>query len=279
MAKVKRNTYLKFSLAASFLAVFGLVSGCGTNSADANAVKSYVPAQTQTLAFNPPQGMPTGKDASAVKYGQELFMNTHAMLPGYNLDALSCTSCHINGGTDEKALPLVGVTAQFPDYTSRDARVINLSQRINECFQRSGNGKPLPPQGKEMAAIEAYLAWISKGVPADTKPQWIGNGSKTELKTSLPTPNLSNGAVIFQQTCAVCHGTDGQGQSAPPLWGPNSFNSGAGMHNLNTMSEFVKNNMPASNPGSLSLQQAADASAYVLSQSRPAAPKTPKAPK
>lgn len=203
-----------------------------------------------------------------------MFNNTHQMLPQYNLDALSCSSCHINGGTDQKALPLVGVTAQFPDYTSRDKRVINLSQRINECFQRSGNGKPLPPSGADMAALEAYMQWISTGIPAETKPSWIGNGSKTELKTSLPKPNIPNGQVIFQQTCSVCHGTTGQGGVAPPLWGPNSFNAGAGMANLKTMAMFVQNNMPASNPGSLSLQQAADVAAYVESQPRPKAPKS-----
>lgn len=229
---------------------------------------------TTQISFKPPSTMPSGHKADAIKLGQQLFNNTHSMLPQYNLDQLTCSSCHINGGTDEKALPLVGAATQFPDYTSRDKRVINLSQRINECFMNSGNGKPLPANSKDMAAIEAYLSWISTGVPEDTKPSWIGNGSGSKLTSSLPKPDPKQGQVIFQQTCAVCHGSTGQGVSGPPLWGPNSFNAGAGMHKLANMAAFVKNNMPASNPGSLTLQQATDVASYVLAQPRPPAPKS-----
>lgn len=260
--------------------VLVLTGGCGTISSSPNNSQSSAKTSNQPvakavgLAFNPPTTIPTGKKAKAIALGQKLFNNTHQMLPQYNLDALSCSSCHINGGTDEKGLPLVGVSAQFPDYTSRDKRIINLSQRIDECFQRSGNGKPLPPNSADMAALEAYMQWISTGIPTGTKAPWIGNGSKSELKTFLPKPDIHNGQVIFQQTCSVCHGTNGQGGVAPPLWGSNSFNAGAGMANLKTMAMFVKNNMPASNPGSLSLQQAADVAAYVESQPRPPAPKS-----
>jgi thiosulfate dehydrogenase len=48
-----------------------------------------------------------------------------------------------------------------------------------------------------------------------------------------------------------------------------SFNSGAGMHRLNTMASFVRYNMPQNAPGTLSDQESYDVAAYVLSHSRP----------
>jgi thiosulfate dehydrogenase len=68
----------------------------------------------------------------------------------------------------------------------------------------------------------------------------------------------------------ACHGAGGAGNPAaniPPLWGPKSFNDGAGMNTK--MAGFVKANMPLGRGGSLSDQDAADVSAYVLSHARP----------
>jgi thiosulfate dehydrogenase len=53
----------------------------------------------------------------------------------------------------------------------------------------------------------------------------------------------------------------------PPLWGPKSFNDGAGMNTK--MASFVKANMPLDKPGSLIDQQSVDVAAYVLSHPRP----------
>ena len=95
------------------------------------------------------------------------------------------------------------------------------------------------------------------------------------LKNSQP-PDPSRGAQIYADKCAVCHGGDGQGLRTasgsplyPPLWGPESFNIGAGMARLNTAAAFVKANMPWGQGGSLSDQDAYDVAAFFTRQPRP----------
>ncbi len=58
----------------------------------------------------------------------------------------------------------------------------------------------------------------------------------------------------------------------PPLWGPDSFNNGAGMNRLLTVMRFIRQNMPlgASRAASvLTDDEAYDVTAFVLSQPRP----------
>jgi hypothetical protein len=54
-----------------------------------------------------------------------------------------------------------------------------------------------------------------------------------------------------------------------PVWGPNSFNDGAGMNSVTKMAAFVFHSMPPNHPGTLSAQDAYDVSAYIHSQPRP----------
>jgi thiosulfate dehydrogenase len=93
----------------------------------------------------------------------------------------------------------------------------------------------------------------------------------------------AHGAAVYAQTCAVCHGADGSGKRIgsvgdgkgyefPPLWGPDSFNDGAGMARLITGSGFIRGNMPRGttwqNPA-LTPEEAWDVAAFVSSQPRP----------
>ncbi len=55
----------------------------------------------------------------------------------------------------------------------------------------------------------------------------------------------------------------------PPLWGPNSFNDGAGMNGIPKMAAFVQHNMPQNRKGVLSAQDAWDVSAFVHAHARP----------
>ena len=59
-------------------------------------------------------------------------------------------------------------------YLARDKIVEDIVIRVNGCFERSENGKPPPPYGREMQAIVAYLHWISKGVPIYADVPWLG---------------------------------------------------------------------------------------------------------
>jgi thiosulfate dehydrogenase len=64
-----------------------------------------------------------------------------------------------------------------------------------------------------------------------------------------------------------------KGYLFPPLWGPDSFNDGAGMHRLIASASFIRATMPLGTTYDkpvLSVEEAWDVAAYVNSQPRPA---------
>ena len=84
------------------------------------------------------------------------------------------------------------------------------------------------------------------------------------------------GETIYAAKCAMCHGADGQGRDGPngeylfpALWGPKSFNIGAGMARLSNAAGFVKANMPVGQDNTLSDADAIDVAAYFTRQPRP----------
>jgi thiosulfate dehydrogenase len=89
------------------------------------------------------------------------------------------------------------------------------------------------------------------------------------------------GKALYAQTCVVCHGADGQGKKRsgaaagyefPPLWGPDSFNDGAGMARLISAANFIHSNMPNGADWAapvLSAEDSWDIAAFFISQPRP----------
>lgn len=83
------------------------------------------------------------------------------------------------------------------------------------------------------------------------------------------SPDKTRGAQIFQAKCVACHGSTGGGTKiAPPLWGAESFNDGAGTSHPRDFSAFSYLNMPFGKPD-LTEDQAWDVAAFVTSQPRP----------
>ena len=219
------------------------------------------------------------RNASQLVLGARLNIETRQMLPGHVGNALNCASCHLNAGTVAEGSPYVGVSAFFPSYAARAGRVITLEERINGCFQRSMNGKPLALESEELKAMVAYLDWMRGKTRADDKVAGRGVG---KIDARL-VPDAGNGKRIYAAQCALCHGTQGEGikDSAgrwvyPPLWGAQSFNIGAGMARTYTAAAFVKRNMPIAfherfplGQGGLSDQEALDVAEYFTHQPRP----------
>jgi thiosulfate dehydrogenase len=211
--------------------------------------------------------------------GMRLLTETKALLPQNVGNELSCASCHLEAGTVALASPFTGVYASFPGYSPRAGRVITIEDRINGCFIRSLNGKPLAVDSPDMKAIAAYLKWM-KGT-GGPKDKVVGRGVG-KIDRALK-PNVQNGQKVYATQCAACHGKVGQGLIAadgryiyPPLWGDNSFNIGAGMARTHTAAAFTKHNMPiglqANFPlgqGGLSDQEAVDVAEYFSHQPRP----------
>lgn len=211
--------------------------------------------------------------SKAVKRGYDLMNETHVLLDEYVGNKLSCSSCHGNAGLDSSS-PFIGVTAVYPQYNARAGKVLTIEDRINGCFKRSMNGKPLPLDSEDMRAMVSYLSYISRDVPTRVKERkWI---EKNYIE-NLPEPNVANGEALYKKSCIACHGENGEGTGAttgPALWGENSFNIGAGMARLGTAAGYIKRNMPIGEmggikQGELTQQQAADLAAYILSHERP----------
>ncbi len=214
-----------------------------------------------------------------ILYGMRLMIETNTLLPKNVGDALTCSSCHLDAGTVAYASPFVGLSSQFPSYSSRAGKVIDLADRINGCFLRSMNGTALDKQSKAMSAMVAYMNWMNGGFHRHDAIAGRGVGRISKRLV----PDFRKGKRIYRQDCASCHGMHGEGLRDahgsfvfPPLWGPHSFNIGAGIAKTYTAAAFVKNNMPISHgmdtplgQGGLTDQEAVDVSAYFTHQPRP----------
>lgn len=208
----------------------------------------------------------------AIRYGKRILTDTQTHAKEYVGNGLNCTSCHLNGGTTPYAAPWVGLWGVFPEYRPRNAKVNALQDRVNDCFERSMNGKPLPWNGEKMNAILAYMHWLSQNVPTGVNVE----GRGFERLTPERKPDAAKGKLIYTEKCASCHGLDGQGQTTPDggylfpaLWGAKSFNLGAGMARLNTAAAFVYANMPLGQGRTLSVQESFDVAEYFIKQPRP----------
>ncbi len=218
-------------------------------------------------------------DAERLIYGMRLMTETRALLPGNVGDDLSCTSCHLNGGTVANGSPYVGLAALFPAYQPRAGTTIDFEDRINGCLRRSMNGKPLDKKSAQMLAMVAFVDWM-KG---DADPKQAIRGRGLGKVSDSFVPNKDNGKLVYQNQCAVCHGEHGEGLKLadgtgvfPPLWGNESFNIGAGIARTYTAAAFVKSNMPIANTlkfplgqGGLSDQEAVDVAEYFTHMPRP----------
>ena len=218
-------------------------------------------------------------NALQVVRGMRLHLQTKALLPDNVGNALNCTSCHLNAGTVADGSPFVGVSAFFPSYAPRVGREITLAERINGCFRRSMDGKPLPVESADMQAMIAYFDWMKRNTQAGDKVAGRGVG---KIDPAIK-PDRANGERVYAKQCAVCHGTEGEGLKSakgewvfPPLWGEESFNIGAGMARTYTAAAFVKRNMPIGfheqfplGQGGLSDQEAVDVAEYFSHQPRP----------
>ena len=238
-------------------------------------------AQAASATFVTPRlaDMLSEKNATQLALGARLNIETRQMLPAHVGNALNCASCHLNGGTVADGSPYVGVSAFFPSYAARAGRVITLEDRINGCFLRSMNGKPLPLDSVEMKAMVAYFDWMRGKTRADDKVAGRGMG---KIDARL-VPDPVNGKHIYAAQCALCHGAQGEGIKDeaghwvyPPLWGAQSFNIGAGMARTYTAAAFVRRNMPVAlherfplGQGGLSEQEALDVAEFFTHQARP----------
>jgi len=228
------------------------------------------------------------KLSKEIRSGYRIFMNTPAEAGRLTPSRVSCNNCHLNGGQREKALPLVAVAGMFPEYNRRAGQLISLADRVVDCFLRSENAtgrleedaaSSLPsPNDKEVLAVAAYLTWLARGYEVGKNPTWRGQNTIPQ-SALVPTQKLDPkiGEAIFLERCTNCHGKDGQGvavgdKKPGPLWGPHSWNDGAGAARIYTLAGIIRYMMPYLDPGSLTDVEAQQVAAFINSQPRPAFP-------
>ena len=271
-------------------------AGTGQAAGETNTSQAAMPqapaaaAASSSDAWSVPDvdKLPDDAWGKMVRMGRDLTVATYAHLGPEVSDPskqftgsnMACQNCHLEAGTKQYGLPFVGVFADFPQYRAREGEVGTLEDRINGCMTRSMNGRPLPVDSPEMKAFVAYIKFLSTGRPIGGKTPGRGSGEMPEL-TRAADPNA--GAQVYAENCAACHGADGQGKRVgvvgdgkgyefPPLWGPDSFNNGAGMARLISAANFIRSNMPNGTTHDeplLTSEQAWDVAAYVESWNRP----------
>lgn len=222
---------------------------------------------------------------ATAEYGRRLLRETSTLLgpdhpdPAmrYTGTRMSCASCHLETGTAPGTLTLLDAAAKYPRFSGRDGGERDLRDRINGCMQRSMNGRELPRDSAEMIAMEAYVLELGAQY-ALMGPSRRMADEPAVFDEPDRAADLVAGARVFESRCNVCHGVDGAGLRAaafstggylfPPLWGPDSFNNGAGMHRVLTAARFIKARMPLGE-ADLTDDEAFDVAAYINSHPRP----------
>lgn len=238
-------------------------------------VKYWTPPTESTLGENP--------DKELILYGKDLIINTalyfgpKGKVKVNSTNGMNCQNCHLEAGTKVFGNNYSAVASTYPKYRARSGASENIYKRVNDCFERSLNGKSLDTNSKEMQAITAYIKWLGKDVQKGKKPE--GSGLKEIAFLDRPCDPIK-GKSIYVEKCQVCHSKNGDGQVNPatgaflypPLWGPKSYNVGAGLYRISNFARYVKYNMPLGSTHEstqLSDEEAWDIAAFVNSQDHP----------
>ncbi len=217
-----------------------------------------------------------------VEYGKELIIHTAKYLGPLGSvmqisNGMNCQNCHLQAGTATWGNNYGSVASLYPKFRARSGSIENLDKRVNDCMQRSLNGKALDTTGKEMQAITAYINFIGSNVAKGIKA--AGSGLK-DLAYLDRAADPAKGLIVYTAKCQSCHQAKGGGTlnadstefTYPALWAQNSFNMAAGLYRISSFAKYVKYNMPQGvtyKSTQLTDEEAWDVAAFVLSQPRP----------
>lgn len=221
-------------------------------------------------------------ESEEVRYGRDLIAATARYLgPKGSVaqitNGMNCQNCHLDAGTRVYGNNYSAVASTYPKFRARSGSIESIEKRVNDCIQRSLNGKALADDSKEMRAMVAYITWVGSEVPKGETPEGAG---LVELALLDRPADPEKGKVLYEAKCVTCHGLEGKGIAGaeglgyqyPPLWGPNSYNTGAGLYRLSRFAGYVKANMPLGathEKPQLSDEEAWDIAAFVNSRPRP----------
>ncbi len=213
--------------------------------------------------------------------GARIFNRTQDYTRDLGGNALACTNCHIDGGRTDGRLSLRGVAGSYP--VGANGRSTGLEDRIVRCFTHSLAARAPAPQSPVVAALAAYVASLANTLAPDGRVR-AAPSIAIAAKNLVPISELSadRGRLQYDGLCAGCHGLNGQGYRerrtplpydyVPPVWGPRSYDTAAGMARVYTLAAFARHAMPWDEPGTISDRDAQEIAAFVDGQPRPVFP-------
>ncbi len=107
----------------------------------------------------------------------------------------ACADCH---GDAKQGMR--GVAARYPAFDKATKMPLNLWQRINQCRKTKQDLPLLPAQSHDLLALEAYVAYQSRGMPLNPPKD-----------PQLRLPTARGKQLFFQRigqlnlSCAQCH--------------------------------------------------------------------------
>src|SRR5512140_1076612 len=130
---------------------------------------------------------------------------------------------------------------------------MNAPGRRGQSEDEHENAHPDPgADAPEVRDLAAYLRWISEGVTAEQTKAWRGK----KIASPIPLQELDpkRGEALYLAKCKACHGVSGRGLRIGdlrpgPLWGPRSWNDGAGAARTYTLASYLRHAMPYTDPG------------------------------
>ncbi len=226
--------------------------------------------------------IPHTTEGDLIRLGRKLIANTSfyfgpAGTINHQANGMNCQNCHLDAGTRIFSNSFAAVASMYPLFRPRSGRIESIEFRINECMERSLNGRKIDSGSMEMKSMVAYLKWVGKEVLKGSRPRGAGAEELPFLDRQADT---IRGKIVFRLKCQVCHGADGQGilasdknsYSYPPLWGEHSYNTAAGLYRLSKLAGYIKYSMPFGTrypAPQLTDEQIWDVAGFINSKPRP----------
>lgn len=237
-----------------------------------------IPKQKEIWQAPDTSTIPKDELGAMIRYGRDLVINTAYYIGpegkvSKNLgNKMNCTNCHLDAGTRPYAFNYLSSHARYPQYRSREDKILTLADRVNNCIERPHSGKPLKLDSKEMVAIVSYMKWLSQNVPIN---QHVEGDSPLKIELPDRAADPVKGEAVYKRECLSCHGADGEGKMRadnvcyeyPPLWGMKSYQPGSSMHRVVKAAAFIYANMPnklsSYDKPKLTIEEAFDVAAFM----------------
>ena len=150
---------------------------------------------------------------SLIRYGKHIIEHTALYFgPKGSVAAITngmnCQNCHLEAGTRLYGNNFALTASTYPKYRDRSGRLESMEFRINECLQRSLNGKKIDSLSLQMRAMVAYIKWVGKNIIIGSKPPGTGTN---ELPYMEKTADTLKGKATYLSKCMPCHGQNGGG--------------------------------------------------------------------